>query len=105
MPRPRRCWPRSNFRSRTNRDFKDAMAKKAVVNRDLKRRVTVKKYAKKRAELQATIGNMRLSDEDRLAARHKLQQLPRNASPTRLRNRCRLDRKSTRLNSSHSQIS
>jgi small subunit ribosomal protein S14 len=66
------------------------MAKKAVINRDLKRRVTVKKYAKKRAELQASIANLRLSDEDRLAARHKLQQLPRNASPTRLRNRCRL---------------
>ena len=63
------------------------MAKKAVVNRDLKRRVTVKKYAKKRAELQASIANMKLSDEDRLAARHKLQQLPRDASPTRLRNR------------------
>jgi len=66
------------------------MAKKAVVNRDLKRRVTVKKYAKKRAELQASIANMKLSDEDRLAARHKLQQLPRDASPTRLRNRCKL---------------
>jgi small subunit ribosomal protein S14 len=50
----------------------------------------VKKYAKKRAELQSAIGNFKLSDEDRLAARHKLQQLPRNASPTRLRNRCKL---------------
>src|SRR5438270_14059271 len=66
------------------------MAKKAVVNRDLKRRMTVKKYAKKRAELQASIANMRLSDEDRLATLHKLQQLPRNARPTQLRNRCRL---------------
>src|SRR5436190_23525918 len=66
------------------------MAKKAVINRDLRRRVTVKKYAKKRAQLQASIANMRLSEADRLAARHKLQQLPRNASPTRLRNRGRL---------------
>src|SRR5438477_171300 len=38
------------------------MAKKAVVNRDLKRRVTVKKYAKKRAELQASIANMSMTD-------------------------------------------
>lgn len=66
------------------------MAKTSVVNRDLKRRETVKKYAKKRAELNAIIDNTKLSDEDRLAARHKLQQLPRNSSPTRLRNRCRL---------------
>ncbi len=66
------------------------MAKKSVVNRDLKRRKIVKKYAKKRAELTATINNTKLSEEDRLAARHKLQQLPRNSSPTRLRNRCRL---------------
>ena len=66
------------------------MAKKAVVNRDLKRRVAVKKYAKKRTELQSAIANTKLSDEDRMAARHKLQQLPRDASPTRLRNRCKL---------------
>ncbi len=66
------------------------MAKTAVVNRDLKRRKTVKKFAKKRAELIVAINNTRLSEEDRLAARHKLQQLPRNSSPTRLRNRCKL---------------
>ena len=65
------------------------MAKTAVVNRDLKRRKTVKKYAKKRAELIAVINNFKLSDV-RLDARHKLQQLPRDASPTRLRNRCKL---------------
>ncbi len=66
------------------------MAKTAVINRDLKRRVMVKKYAKKRAELIAIINNFKLSDDDRLEARHKLQQLPRDASPTRLRNRCKL---------------
>ena len=66
------------------------MAKTAVVNRDLKRRKTVKKYAKKRAELIATINNLRLSEDVRLDARQKLQQLPRDASPIRLRNRCRL---------------
>lgn len=66
------------------------MAKTAVINRDLNRRKTVKKFAKKRAELMATVSNSKYSDEDRMAARLKLQQLPRDASPVRLRNRCRL---------------
>lgn len=66
------------------------MAKTAVINRDLKRRDTVKKYAVKRAELLAIIANTKLSDEDRYAARQKLQALPRDASPVRLRNRCAL---------------
>jgi small subunit ribosomal protein S14 len=66
------------------------MAKTAVINRDLNRRKTVKKFAKKRAELMATVNNSKYSDEDRMAARLKLQQLPRDASPVRLRNRCRL---------------
>ena len=61
------------------------MAKTAVINRDLKRRVIVKKFTKKRAMLQAIIDNAKMSDEDRLAARRKLQMLPRDASPTRLR--------------------
>jgi len=65
------------------------MAKMAVINRDLKRRETVKKFAAKRAELNATITNMKLSEE-RGAARLKLQALPRNSSPVRLRNRCAL---------------
>ena len=46
------------------------------------------KYAKKRAALEAIVDNARVSDEDRFAARLKLQALPRNANPTRLRNRC-----------------
>jgi len=66
------------------------MAKMAVINRDLKRREIVKKFAPKRAELMAAISNMRLSEEDRAAARLKLQALPRNSSPVRLRNRCAL---------------
>lgn len=66
------------------------MAKKSVVNRDLKRRDTVKKYAAKRAELIAAIYNAKLGDEERQGARLKLQQLPRDASPVRLRNRCAL---------------
>jgi small subunit ribosomal protein S14 len=66
------------------------MAKTAVINREQKRRDTVKKFAAKRAELNAIVTNMSLSEEERFAARQKLQALPRNSSPVRLRNRCAL---------------
>ena len=63
------------------------MAKTAVINREQKRRAMVEKFAAKRAELQAIATNMSLSDEERFAARQKLQALPRDSSPVRLRNR------------------
>lgn len=66
------------------------MAKVAVINRDLKRRETVKKFAAQRAELFIVINDAKMSDEERHSARIKLQMLPRNASPVRLRNRCAL---------------
>ncbi len=66
------------------------MAKKSMKNREEKREKTVAKYAKLRAELKATISNVKASDEDRWAAILKLQSLPRDASPSRLRNRCGL---------------
>jgi len=66
------------------------MAKISVINRDLKRRETVEKFSAKRAELKAVIANSKLSDEERSEARLKLQALPRNSSPVRLRNRCSL---------------
>jgi len=66
------------------------MAKTAVINRDQKRRLVVKKYAKRRAELLAIMSNAKVSDEERLLARRKLEQLPRDSSATRLRNRCQL---------------
>ena len=66
------------------------MAKLSTVLREQKRRKLVAKFKVKRAELLATINNTRASDEERVAARAKLQQLPRNASPVRLRNRCAL---------------
>jgi small subunit ribosomal protein S14 len=66
------------------------MAKMAVINRDLKRREIVKKFAVKRAALLAIIENVKLSDEERAAARLKFQALPRDSSPVRLRNRCAL---------------
>jgi small subunit ribosomal protein S14 len=64
------------------------MAKLSLKLREQKRRKTVAKYAAKRAELIAAANDQRASDEDRAEARAKLQQLPRNASPVRLRNRC-----------------
>ncbi|EXI87881.1 MAG: 30S ribosomal protein S14 [Candidatus Accumulibacter sp. BA-94] len=66
------------------------MAKIAVINRGEKRRKVVKKYAGKRAELLAVITDQSLPIEDRFEARLKMQALPRNASPVRLRNRCAL---------------
>lgn len=66
------------------------MAKVALINREQKRRNTVKKFEAKRTELLAIISDAKLSDEERHAARLKLQALPRNASPVRLRNRCAL---------------
>ena len=66
------------------------MAKLSLINRDQKRRALVKKYAKKREALVSIINNSKATDEVRYAARLKLQQLPRNANPTRLRSRCAL---------------
>ena len=66
------------------------MAKESMKNRELKRQHTVAKYAKKRAELKATIANPATSAEDRWAAQVALQKQPRDASASRLRNRCRL---------------
>ena len=66
------------------------MAKLALINRETKRRRVVAKFAVKRAELLGVANDVSRTDEDRSEARAKLQELPRNASPSRLRNRCRL---------------
>ena len=66
------------------------MAKLALINRNEKRREMVKKYAAKRAELLTVINDISRSDEERFEARLKFQALPRNSSPVRLRNRCKL---------------
>jgi small subunit ribosomal protein S14 len=66
------------------------MAKLALINREQKRRKTVAKFAVRRAALLATIHDAKRPDEERQEARDKLQMLPRNASPVRLRNRCKL---------------
>jgi len=60
----------------------------ALIERELKRDKLAAKYAKKYAELKAIAGDAKRSDEERAAARLGLQKLPRNANPTRQRNRC-----------------
>ncbi|WP_454765201.1 30S ribosomal protein S14 [Cupriavidus campinensis] len=64
------------------------MAKLALIEREKKRAKLVAKYAPKRANLKAIIDDQEKSEEERYLARLELQQLPRNANPTRQRNRC-----------------
>jgi len=66
------------------------LAKLSLVNREAKRAALVKKYAARRKDLKAAIADQTRSMEERMDAQAKLQQLPRNANPTRLRNRCRI---------------
>lgn len=64
------------------------MAKVALIQRELKRDKLVAKYAKKLAELKAIANDVKRGEEERAAARLGLQKVPRNANPTRQRNRC-----------------
>ena len=66
------------------------MAKNSMIAREDKRARAVKKYAAKRAELKAIIKNVNSTDEERYQAQLKLQAQPRDASPSRMRNRCRI---------------
>ena len=66
------------------------MAKTCMTERELKRRETVKKFAAKRAALEAIVNDEKAAPEERSEARLKIQALPRNSSPVRLRNRCAL---------------
>ena len=66
------------------------MAKKSMINRERKRAKLVKKYALKRTELKAVVTDGNRSFEEREEARIRLQKLPRDSSPVRVRNRCRL---------------
>ena len=66
------------------------MAKVSLIQRELKREQLAAKYSKKYNELKAIINDAKRSEEERYAARLELQKLPRNANPTRLRNRCEL---------------
>ncbi len=64
------------------------MTRKALVERELKRVKTVERFALKRRVLKRILSDSNASPEDKREARVKLQKLPRNASPVRLRNRC-----------------
>ncbi len=64
------------------------MATKAKIASNNKRKKLAAKYAKLRAELKRTISHPNSTDEQRLEALEKLQKLPRNSSPIRVRNRC-----------------
>ncbi len=64
------------------------MAKKSSIERDKKRRKMAKQTASRRERLRAIANDQSLPPEERFAARLKLAQLPRNSSPTRIRNRC-----------------
>jgi small subunit ribosomal protein S14 len=64
------------------------MAKKSMIQREIKRAKLVARYAEKRAELKAIIRNVNSTDDERRAAQAKLNAMPRDASPTRQRNRC-----------------
>jgi small subunit ribosomal protein S14 len=66
------------------------MAKLSLKNREAKRTKMVAKYAAKRAKLSAIFNNVKLGDEERMEARLKFQQLPRDSSPVRQRMRCAL---------------
>ena len=66
------------------------MAKLALILRDRKRRQTVEKFKARRAALMEIMHDSRATDEARDEARAKIQKLPRDASPVRLRNRCAL---------------
>jgi len=66
------------------------MAKQSMINREIKREKMVAKYAEKRKALKAAMTDMSLTDEEREIAATKFHRLPRNSSPVRQRNRCKL---------------
>jgi len=66
------------------------MAKKSSIEKNNRRTRMAKQYAAKRAELKAMAVDNKLSPEERFGARLKLAKLPRNSSPTRIRNRCEI---------------
>ena len=66
------------------------MAKTSMINREAKRAKLAKQHAAKRDALKKVIASQDASYEDKMAAATKLQKLPRDASPSRQRNRCEL---------------
>ena len=66
------------------------MAKTSMIARENKRTKLVAKYAEKRAAIKAVLNDANASDEEKWDAQVSLQKLPRDASPVRQRNRCRI---------------
>ena len=66
------------------------MAKLSSINKNEKRKALVKKYADKYVKLKAIADDTSLDESERLIARLKMAEIPRNANPTRIRNRCEL---------------
>lgn len=66
------------------------MAKASMIARENKRTKMVEKYAAKRAELKAILGDVNASDDEKWAAQVKFQKLPRDSSPVRQQNRCQI---------------
>lgn len=64
------------------------MAKKSMVNREIKREKLAKRHGAKRIELKKILVSVTASYEEKMEAQAKLQKLPRDSSPTRQRNRC-----------------
>ena len=64
------------------------MSRKSVIARDRKRRKLVKQFYDKKAELKAIIKDVNVSFDEKMKAQHALSKIPRNASVSRLRNRC-----------------
>jgi small subunit ribosomal protein S14 len=64
------------------------MAKLSSINKNERRKKLVKKYAGKYAKLKAIADDESRDETERLMARHKMAEIPRNANPTRVRNRC-----------------
>jgi small subunit ribosomal protein S14 len=64
------------------------MAKRSMIERQARRLKTVQKYAAKRAEYRRIVRSPTSTDDEKQTAQTKLQALPRDASPVRLRNRC-----------------
>ncbi len=66
------------------------MAKVSTIEKNNRRRAMSAKFAAKRAKLLAVARSKTAAPEDRFAAQAKLTKLPRNANPTRIRNRCEI---------------
>jgi small subunit ribosomal protein S14 len=85
------CWRLLTSRSKTELEIEKAdMAKVSMVQREQKRARLVKKYAEKRETLRAVLKSVDASIEEKMEAQKQLQMLPRDSSPARQRNRCRV---------------